>query len=793
MAFNHADVVHIGDVDHWEKQIQEWLKRRDTAVRLAENGVTDVYIETYPPELQDKIDRLIGGKLSKHGLLDELRVDKAKTREGREFLRDYFSSFADISINCHKYGIRLHCLSILPGMEERDDVYRAQVKYDRASPEEKAKAKEEFRKAIKNFDEIKSPDKGDQAEKIVHETMQGKALVISGAGHTIRPEGHATIKIDYYKGQNEKNELEINLKKLELLTGHAMEFSPAELIVVRKGWGITDTAYVTKDTPPAFKEAIEQKCGPVSVLRGPVPDQKSPLAVQSSTKSVQEPEPDTTTMPKEDDEYTLYAPPGSYNEKIQTGNARLLILDTEEENEKNPKRHQFYVAHIARRSAEEVAEMLGGKGPKLLFSEQKYSEMPDVRQPGFMRALKQADVVNYSVNFPAIMSLSQRRPGAAIDDFSLPVFVQSLGNEGRDHPYLSTDNFDLKNASAIQRSPYSILVGEASLDKTGKISVDKHSPRSGPTLVAFNPSDRGDPYLYFEDVSRLSPEARKKMQIDENGYVSGLQGTSFAAPVVSGAIAAAKEAFPELGKFELLAAVYSSCNHPNSDDPQICRTASGLKYGQYEWGYGVFDPSKFAEHVKVLEEVHRKYGTLADKKVQQSQFKIDTVMEGQRILREEVKFEISENITAGKLVFRSIMTSGAAPSKEVIVTSPAGTRISIPVSLTFGESDFSTEAFMGEDTKGTWTLSMPDATGASFNLINFASEEGAMKSPGSPPPAQLTIYGQEKGPDGRSNISRFLERVTKPEQKLDINPPAVAPEETKPAAPAAIPGAAPSL
>ncbi len=503
----------------------------------------------------------------------------------------------------------------------------------------------------------------------------------------------------------------------------------------------------------------------------PAQEQQSPEQGADTADKPKPPAPPTA----EDHGYEVFARPDAYDTNIKPGNARLLILEPRA----SLNRHDDLTAHIARLSSEDMARRLGTERAQIFVRE------GNLGGRDFIPHLNDYDVVNYSVgadasNFAGIMMASEggSNPAANFEGVTRPIIVQAVGNHGSDGGQLSFGAYDRDTTENIHFYRHSITVGEATRGPDGQMTVDAHSAKAGPTFVAPNRTETGTSFLYYEDITQLSPEARAEVTIDADGYVSNIQGTSFAAPDPAGAIASARNAFPNLSNTELLAAAVASARIPRGADTGEVRTnPSGLEYGAYKWGYGVFDPAAFETNLERMNAIRAEHGADADAEQSVTAFNRSTVERGGQTYHAH-RFTITSDMSVEKITRAAQMPLQTRPPSQIILISPSGQEIEIPTSVGPGTTRMTTEAFMGADAKGDWTVLMAgNARIAQGEELSRMHEDIG---------AYFTVYGQEKGADGQSNISRLFEQV-RDERAAELQPVSTNPGPTAPEAPATAP------
>lgn len=489
---------------------------------------------------------------------------------------------------------------------------------------------------------------------------------------------------------------------------------------------------------------------------------------QSASKTPEKPQtiPPLLVRPHvESHEYEIYAPENSYDPNIKPGKSNILILEARP----NESRHDDLVAHLTRLSAEDTARHLHTNRPQIHVRGGSPShgndENPNDTQAARVAALNQYDVINYSAgvsadNYFSIISSSAggNDPAQMFTGLQRPIIVQAVGNHGNDGGQLARTNHDLDTADNAHFYRHTITVGEATKDiASGKFLVDAHSARSGPTLVAENFSDTGTKFMYYDGPAQFMLQKSPEMKMDQDGFVSGIQGTSFAAPTVSGSIGTAKEAFPKLTNSDVIAAAVTSARIPKGQDvSEVTIPPAGLQYGQHKWGFGVFDTARFKESLDAMDDLRRKHGPTQETSAETSKFTRDQVTHNGQNYNAH-SFVIDQDSTVQKISLVAQMPLRTRPADHVILIDPTGNAVNVPTSIGGGLSRITTEAFMGAQAKGEWKVLMPGESRIRETPEERLASQSQTSSISQEQPALFRIDGVENGPDGKSNISRLFE------------------------------------
>jgi hypothetical protein len=190
--------------------------------------------------------------------------------------------------------------------------------------------------------------------------------------------------------------------------------------------------------------------------------------------------------------------------------------------------------------------------------------------------------------------------------------------------------------------------------------------------------------------------------------------------------------------------------------------AETLPYEAFGWGYGLFDSQLYSESLERLNELARTLPDLNDVQSANIEFEQEKTTYNNKPYYLH-RFDIKEDFTATKLTFEFQNPLRTLPADHFIVISPTGLAHPVPASLGTGTSRFVTEAFLGQSTKGEWQILSPGESRAvtpkdkSYDAITWRFDPQTKIE--SHIAANFTLHGQEKGPDGHSLISLFIEQV----------------------------------
>lgn len=316
-------------------------------------------------------------------------------------------------------------------------------------------------------------------------------------------------------------------------------------------------------------------------------------------------------------------------------------------------------------------------------------------------------------------------------------------------------NFHNSNLDGGANSPYVIAVGSTSIS-----GIYSYYSSSGSNLFVTAPGSDADRYIFSsrhsskQHLSETFGIATTVLTWDHAGFNNGIPetidsqgpyqiirhdckdtdytfyfgGTSASAPILTGALALAKELNPLMDTRMAKHALVKSCRfiHPSDDDPRggWVQNAAG-NYFNNNYGFGLIDATALADSIKNTAYVtankeltahHLQYYNDGSKLIQPFQFSATN-----NLSVEQVFFGIDfSDQSYERLLF----------NLQVDLISPSGTRSKIltpsPNCYSYSENLFenyyydnnclafyknhlmTSNAFWGEDPNGTWTLILQD-------------------------------------------------------------------------------------
>jgi hypothetical protein len=239
--------------------------------------------------------------------------------------------------------------------------------------------------------------------------------------------------------------------------------------------------------------------------------------------------------------------------------------------------------------------------------------------------------------------------------------------------------------------------------------------------------------------------------MDKQGFVRGLIGTSFAAPHVGGMIAAMREKYPLLSEYDLDAAALLaavpvdriSTGEVDGEGENIYRiiryhnNGRGLPHNDYEAGFGFLDEDAYEAMVARMDALRERNPGLATREARAG----SPMTSFAKNSGAEYRLQVDGDITALRANLMLKFAGGnAGVPVAITLVNPAGGAIEIssskPRSGDVRYSFASTDGHFGNHTKGTWIIRVPPG-------VRLEK-------------AQLSLPGVQKG----GLIDRMLDEVT---------------------------------
>ena len=298
------------------------------------------------------------------------------------------------------------------------------------------------------------------------------------------------------------------------------------------------------------------------------------------------------------------------------------------------------------------------------------------------------------------------------------VYVFAAGN--------SREEYGNSNLSYLTNNPYAITV--AALN-----SNDRYASYSSPGSNILVSAYGGEHNYTAPTIMTTSLTGNSYYQSELNGakgvitvdedtqksYTFAMNGTSSAAPMVSGSIALVLDACPDVTWREIRWLIAHTSKRIDPSNPSWVKNSAGL-YHSIDYGYGKIDP------LKMINTCRSKYFTHlpAIQHAEAAVNNIDTLIpDNNTTVSKKIYCESNLNIEWLGLTIDT--PHPFAGDLEITLISPSGTKTSIikPNEINFdGYKDgfrFGSAAFIGEQSKGEWTVEITD---------RLSGDEGKLKS-----------------------------------------------------------------
>ena len=307
------------------------------------------------------------------------------------------------------------------------------------------------------------------------------------------------------------------------------------------------------------------------------------------------------------------------------------------------------------------------------------------------------------------------------------IYVFAAGN--------ARESYGNANLSYLTNNPYVVTV--ASLNAADKFASYSNSGSSilvsayggehyytGPTIMTTSLTGKS----YYEDELN----GRKGViTVDEDinkSYTYAMNGTSAAAPMVSGSIALVLDACPSLSWRDVKRLIAYSATKVDKLNPEWITNAAGLHYN-INYGYGKINPLKMIQMCR-----SQYFEPLPDLEIQRAAFSYTTAIpDNNTTITKVLPFNHDMQI---EWVGLNIDTDHPfAGDLEVNLISPMGTKVNIisPNELRFAAYDggfrFSSVAYIDENAEGKWYVEITD---------RLPEDAGVLKG------ITLEVYGHEE-------------------------------------------------
>jgi len=326
------------------------------------------------------------------------------------------------------------------------------------------------------------------------------------------------------------------------------------------------------------------------------------------------------------------------------------------------------------------------------------------------------------------------------------IYIKSAGNEGNE----SNVNFE-----QLQTNGNWIVVGAVGADGTitsystpgSAILISAPGGGSDPDYTKQNKLEivttdlAGDKRGFDREDVYATLQPHFNVKGNENyDYTYFMNGTSAAAPVVSGVVALMLEANPNLTYRDIQIILAKTARQNDINDSEWQTNNAGLHFN-YKYGFGVVDAKKAVEMAKTFKSV----GNYKDVKTASAILNVDknstngelnvSVPINENITVENAKLYItidnnqSKNYYSGPDTNLSLHHTSSTNNIMISLISPSGTKsvlVKAPNSLTDQDVYLNTRLlstnFMEEKSEGNWTVNIKSVNNGEFNLKNIKLE-----------------------------------------------------------------------
>ena len=297
------------------------------------------------------------------------------------------------------------------------------------------------------------------------------------------------------------------------------------------------------------------------------------------------------------------------------------------------------------------------------------------------------------------------------------VFVFAAGND--------RENFGNSNLSYLSNNPYVIAV--AALNH-----LDKYASYSNPGSNVLVSAYGGEHYYtgptimttllmgksYYAD--EIPSGSKGSVTVDEDSgrnYTYAMNGTSAAAPTVSGIIALTMQACPDLSYRDIRWIIANSAIKVDENNTNWVQNSAGL-WHSIDYGFGKINPLGMVELCQ-----GRDFQTLPPLQVVQNTLDTQNTFLPDTNTTISKSIAINENITVEWIGVTITTDHSYAGDLEIALVSPSGTKtlLMLPNDERYAAYKygfrFSSVAFLGEKSQGTWRVDITDRLPQNYGYL----------------------------------------------------------------------------
>ena len=399
------------------------------------------------------------------------------------------------------------------------------------------------------------------------------------------------------------------------------------------------------------------------------------------------------------------------------------------------------VAPDAKIAAMNSLVLLKGQVSEDGYSESSIPSIQTVRMlDSLVKNLNHIDIYNNSWGGDATTLIDDYLLRDAIDYDIQTAYGVKFGRNGKGVIYVKSAGNDGANSNAnfeqLQTNGNWIVVGAVGADG----NITSYSTPGSAILISAPGGAVNPDYTKQNKLEIVTTDlAGKKRGFDRNDiyatsmphfdvkgnenydYTDFMNGTSAAAPIVSGVIALILQTNPNLTyrDIKIILAKSARKNDPNNEEWHV--NAAGLHYN-YKYGFGVIDALKAVEMAKNFKSV----GTYRDLKIVSNEINKSIISSKGEL---NVTIPIENSITIEDVKLYLSIDSNQSKNIEIVLISPSGTKsilVKAPNSLdsndTYSNVRLLSTNFMLENSKGNWVLNLNSIGRSEFNLTNVILE-----------------------------------------------------------------------
>ncbi len=312
----------------------------------------------------------------------------------------------------------------------------------------------------------------------------------------------------------------------------------------------------------------------------------------------------------------------------------------------------------------------------------------------------------YTEPIPAVAAAIQQ--GATTGRNGLgTIYVWAAGND-------RSVGSDTNYAPSMTNSRYTITV--AALDNSGRVTSYSNP---GASLLISAPGGVGpfnDPGTVIATDNTGDFGFNDGSGLNGQGDYTGAQGTSFAAPVISGVVTLLLEANPTLSYRDVQQILATTARQNDPSNPSWFQNGAG-RWVSHDYGYGVVDT------LAAISAAENWQNLPPEMNVSTGPINVNLAIPDNNPTGVEFRFDVTQNVTIewAELEFSTDHTF--ADDLRIELVSPAGS-VSVLADTrqhagdSYANATFGTHLLRGEQSIGTWTLRVTDGAAQDQGTIS---------------------------------------------------------------------------